>query len=225
MKGRVVTSVAVLIFSFGCNYTRMKTSSDTSKYNLPLDQKGNLSYAVAAQAVFNPKCVCCHGSSGCGGTPQNPFLETYAEVFANLGSIKHVVFETHTMPKRGNLDDREMSILWSWIDMGAPEVAAGSQPVPLGPTYESLDKNIFQPRCIICHSPGNPGKRILLGKDDLLNSPLELILPGNPDESGLVVAVERADEKRMPPAKDGNAPLNDLEKHAIRDWIQNGAKD
>ena len=215
----------VSMFSFSCNYSRMKTSQDNSKYSLPLDQKATLSYDVVAQAIFNPKCVCCHGTSGCGGAPQSPFLDSYANVLANIGGVKRVVFETHTMPKRGVLNDREMSILWSWIEIGSPQNSPGTIAIPLGPTYESIDKNIFQPRCIICHSPGNPGKRVLLTKDELLNSPLLLVIPGNPDESGLVVAVERADEKRMPPAKEGKLQLNDVEKRAIRDWIQNGAQD
>ena len=225
MRGQILSCLILSAISSGCNYTRTKISDDNSRFELPAEQKAGLSYALVAQTVLNPRCVCCHGTSGCNGAPQNPILENYASVFANIGNVKRVVFENHTMPKRGSLDDREMSILWTWIGMGAPENASGSTPIPLGPTYESINQNIFQPKCVICHSPGNPGKRILLGKDDLLNSPLELVIPGNADESGLVVAVERSDEKRMPPAKDGKAPLGDLEKQAIRDWIQNGAKD
>jgi hypothetical protein len=54
---------------------------------------------------------------------------------------------------------------------------------------------------------------------------LELVLPGNPDESGLVIAVERTDEKRMPLAKSGFSPLTPDEMTAIRNWIANGASD
>ena len=64
-----------------------------------------------------------------------------------------------------------------------------------------------------------------MDKDSLMNSPLELVLPGNADESGLVLSVERSDKKRMPPAEDGYSALKDAEKTAIRLWITNGAKD
>ena len=58
-----------------------------------------------------------------------------------------------------------------------------------------------------------------------MNSPLELVIPGNADESGLVVALERSDDKRMPPGKEGYSVLKDDAKLAIRKWIENGAKD
>lgn len=220
-------AIYLIIFlgGFGCNYNRLKGPSlgDNSRFSLPSDQRENLSYAFVAQTVFTPKCVSCHGTSG------GVSLESYSSVAGNIGKIKASVFEAHTMPKRGSLGEQEMSILWTWIEIGAPEQApnggGGPTPIPLGPTYLSINQNIFQPKCVICHSPGNPGQRVPLGKEDLLNSPLDLVLPGNADESGLVIAVERLDDKRMPPAKEGYAALKEDEKRAIRDWIQNGAKD
>lgn len=96
---------------------------------------------------------------------------------------------------------------------------------PILPTYESINKNVFMVSCKDCHNPAGSGKRILFDKLSLLNSPLELVIPGDPDESGLVVALERLDGKRMPPAKEGYTALKDEQKLAIRQWIENGAKD
>lgn len=210
----------------GCNYSRLKDASldgDNSRFSLPIDQRADLSYSYVSQKVLGPKCISCHGGSG------GVSLESYQSVLQHLGNIKKVVFQTQTMPKNGGLNQQEMSILWTWIDMGAPELAPGGNtgptPLPLAPNFASIDQNIFQNKCVTCHSPGGPGKRILLNKDDLLNSPLELVLPGNADESGLVIAVERIDNKRMPPASEGYSALKDEEKQAIRDWIQNGAND
>lgn len=216
--------VLALIFMFGCNYTKLKNvNGDNSRFSLPPDQKAQLSYGLVDAQVLGPRCVACHGTSG------GVSLERYSDVMANLDKIKNAVFVTHTMPKRGDLNDREMSILWSWIEIGAPEQAPGCgnecNPPPLEPTYDSIKQNIFERKCVACHSPGKPAARVSLEKNDLLNSPLELALPGNPDESGLVIAVERNDDKRMPPAKEGYSPLKTEEKSAIRDWIQNGAKD
>ncbi|HEY8272238.1 MAG TPA: c-type cytochrome domain-containing protein [Pseudobdellovibrionaceae bacterium] len=96
---------------------------------------------------------------------------------------------------------------------------------PLVPSYESINKRIFIAACKDCHNSGGSGKRVLLDKVSLLNSPLELVIPGNPDESGLVLSLERNDDKRMPPSKEGYAPLKEEEKAVIRKWIENGAMD
>ena len=221
----VFSSLIVALF-VGCNYNRIKDPNlggNNSRFSLPADQRGNLSYALVSQKVFVPKCISCHGTSG------GISLESYQSTLANIEKIKSSVFDARTMPKRGTLDPAELSVLWTWIEIGAPEQAPGGgpgpTPLPLGPSFASIDQNIFQVKCLVCHSPGNPGKRILLGKTDLLNSPLELVVPGNPDESGLVIAIERADDKRMPPAKDGYSELKVEEKSAIREWILNGAVD
>ncbi len=70
----------------------------------------------------------------------------------------------------------------------------------------------------------------LVTKEDLLNSPLELVIPGNVEESGLMIAITRVDQKRMPPIKDehgnptGYSALPDLEIEAIKKWILDGAQ-
>lgn len=93
----------------------------------------------------------------------------------------------------------------------------------LEPTFESIDRIIFQKTCTDCHYSGGDGKRVLLDKKSLLNSPLELVIPGNPDESGLIISLERTDDKRMPPAEDGYDVLSSEEISVIRKWIEIGA--
>ena len=209
----------------GCGYYHidLRAKENNSKFSLPPSLKATLSYNLLASRIFSPKCVGCHGTSG------GVSLGTLVSVRQNIPAILRTVFDLHTMPKNGSLSDDEMSLLWSWIEIGAPDNATGGgtgpEPIPLGPTFASLDQNIFQNGCINCHAPGKPAARVPLGKEALLNSPLELVIPGDPDDSGLVIDVERTDPKRMPPAKDGYSPLTDPEKLAIRQWIQNGAKD
>ncbi len=209
----------------GCNYTKLKQSSadDNLKFSLPEEKLSSLSYSVVSQKIFSPKCVSCHGNSG------NVSLESYSDITRNIALIKKAVFEEKTMPKRGSLTEEELSYLWNWIKLGAPEQAQNGNvdPIPesILPTYDSINRNVFQTSCKDCHNPIGSGKRILFDKDALLNSPLELIIPNNPDESGLVVALERTDSKRMPPAKEGYSALKDDAKAAIRKWIENGAKD
>ncbi len=228
MKSFVWFFLLLTFSTLGCNYAKVKKASENEQngnlqFKLPQEKLSELSFSLIYQKVIGPKCVACHGQSG------NINLETYTEVFKNLNSIKKVVFVEQTMPKRGSLSDEEKSYLWSWIDMGGPEQSRNGNAVPdlepITPTFESIDKNVFQTSCKECHNSTGTGKRILLDKKSLLDSPLELIIPGNSDESGLVIALERIDDKRMPPAKEGYSALNEKVKAAIRMWIDNGAKD
>lgn len=209
-----------------CNYTRLKEAGNSTVQTLgTIDQNEKLTmmnYEFIATRIITPKCQNCHGDSG------NINLETYERVISHLDAIRKAVFVEQTMPKRGALTFDEKRLLSNWIALGAPRESEAPPPIdsdPLVPTYESINKHIFQAACIHCHDPTGTGKRILFDKDSLLNSPLELIIPGNSDESGLIVALERTDEKRMPPAKEGYSALKDEQKAVIRKWIDNGAKD
>ncbi len=211
----------------GCNYSKIKNqiANENQRFSLPAEKISELSYAVLAQKVFTPKCVSCHGTSG------NVSLENYADIIRYTDLIKKTVFTDRTMPKRGGLSDEELSYLWNWLKAGAPEfpqsgaVNPPTEAEPLTATFASIDKHVFQVSCKDCHNPTGTGKRIALDKESLLNSPLELIIPGNPDESGLIIAIEREGSKRMPPEEDGYAALKEETKTMMRKWIENGAKD
>ena len=222
---RLFSIFIVSLVFVSCNYTKIKDSKADKnlKFSLPNEKISELSYGLLAQKVFVPKCVSCHGNSG------RVNLESYSEVLKNLGKIEKSVFEEGTMPKRGTLTREEMAYLWNWIQLRAPENSQNGKPPPetepILATFESINARVFQTTCKDCHNPIDSGKRVPLDKESLLNSPLELVLPGNSDESGLVIAIERMDEKRMPPAKEGYSALSDEAKTAIRNWIQNGATD
>ena len=209
----------------------LESKNQFNLVDLPAEEISQLSFSLVSQKIFASKCVSCHGNAG------GINLESYPEVVKNINLIKKAVFDKKTMPKNGSLTNEELSYLWNWIKIGAPEQPQNGNTNPLpnplpdplpGPilaTYDSINKNIFQNSCKDCHNSAGSGKRILFDKDALLNSPLELVIPGNPDESGLIVALERNDDKRMPPAKEGYSALTDEAKWAIRKWIENGAKD
>jgi mono/diheme cytochrome c family protein len=190
-----------------------------------------LSFEYVKQEVLQPKCINCHGTSG------NVNLETFASVKSVMSGIIKAALINKTMPKDSSLTQAQYDILLNWIALGAPEKADGSvgtpepkptatpQPMPLEPTFSSIKTNIFTNRCLSCHSPTGLGANVSLStREDLLNSPRDLVLPGNPDESGLVIAIERTDEKRMPPPSTGSA-LSGSEIKTIRDWITAGSKD
>ena len=94
--------------------------------------------------------------------------------------------------------------------------------LPLKPTFAAVFDNIIIDKCLECHSPGGKSEKFpLTSWKEILDSPLELVIPGNPEESGLYIAVTRTDEKRMPSK---GAPLSSEELKAIYDWIKDGAK-
>lgn len=230
---------AALVLALSCNYKVEKTTDSGAGTGSPVG-KASISFQVVHDRVLVPRCLGCHSSSG--GLID---LETYESVIQHWPAIERVALVEKTMPKDGPLSPEESATLQEWVEAGKPRDPAGPPPVttatptpspmptpsptpmsvPLEPKFNSIKANIFVVRCLFCHSPTGEGANVKLDtSSDLLNSPRDLVLPGNPDESGLVIAVERKDSKRMPPPKTGDG-LSAAEIKTIRDWIQNGAPD
>lgn len=206
-----------------CNYTRLKEPKDSGNQNFgdlkPEEKLSMMNYSFINSRILQPKCVSCHGSSG------DVNLESYDSIKSNLSKIQEAVFTEGTMPKRGALTSEEKRLLWNWIRMGAPMQSSEPPPEeePMIATYESIRSHIIEPKCLTCHNPTGEGNKVPLDRQGLLDSPLELVLPGNADESGLIIALERKDDKRMPPAKEGYSALKPEQIQIIREWINNGA--
>ena len=215
-----------------CSYSKEKEPA------LDLPPLGNylaseLTFRSVYARVIRPSCVGCHGNGG------GINLESYANVKASLGRIYDAAIQKRTMPKAPNapLSREDLGLLNAWIRSGAPEIAPGEDPgqppPPLEAKFDSIKFHILEPKCVSCHAPGKPVGRIpLVTKEDLLNSPLDLVLPGNPDESGIMLSIRGVNpEKIMPPLKDadgkptGFSKLTDQEIETVSAWIKNGAKD
>lgn len=80
---------------------------------------------------------------------------------------------------------------------------------------------IFEDHCLRCHKPGNTKGDVELGAWDALKEQ-QVIVPGEPEHSGLVEAITGSDGEppRMP--KEG-APLTKEQVEAVRQWIEDGA--
>ncbi len=91
-------------------------------------------------------------------------------------------------------------------------------------TYDSIKTGFLEQKCIYCHQPGHKASRVpLLTREDLLNSPLEIVIPGNSEESDIILVLAKEARKPMPP-KNSNAPLVTDEDIAIlKQWIDKGA--
>lgn len=221
-KSLNVILIVFLGISSGCQYKIYKDSAGkVQTFEISKEQKARLSYAYIMNRIFLRNCVSCHGKSS------SLNLESYPEVVAQLSKIKLAVFVDHSMPKNSVLTSDELSELWNWIELGAPEKSqtgiAEPPPEPIEATFSSIDKNIFQVSCVKCHAPEKSASSVLLTREELMDSPRDLVLPGNANESGLVLSLERKDGKRMPPAKKGYEPLKPEQLKAIREWISQGA--
>jgi uncharacterized membrane protein len=238
----VATLTSVVLIMSACNYRIAKSERTSNQPNDKLATLAQLDYNVVAEYVFKPSCTGCHGQVA------GVNLETYDSVFRKLSLVEEQALKRRTMPPQGGLTACQSELLQAWIAEGAPKIASQPAPVltacggsilnparpptsspalptvPVEATYASIDQNIIQPKCLSCHSSGGVAGRVPLGTlSDLLTSPLEIVIPGSPDESGLIIMVARTDAKRMPPPTVGPS-LSLAEVNAVRAWIEQGAK-
>lgn len=94
----------------------------------------------------------------------------------------------------------------------------------LSANFSSIKKEILDVSCVRCHSRGSSNldaSRIPFeSREDLLNSPRDLVVPKDPDSSGLVISIRPGAKKPMPPS---GPPLSTDEITIIFQWIENGA--
>lgn len=83
-------------------------------------------------------------------------------------------------------------------------------------TFASIQQNIFNPQCVVCHNAVRASAGISLASlSDIQRG--GVIIPGNPSGSLLVQEIESG---RMP---QGGNHLAQNEIDAVKLWIQNGA--
>lgn len=213
-----------LLFSFlilnACNYRIDKSPDNSNALEKLAEKPDSLSYSVIKHYIFDAKCMACHS----GGSIN---LDSYKLVKDRIIEIKKVATESLTMPPKAPLSSAEIRVLRTWIQMGAPEFAKDPVEIPeepLEPSFTSIQKNILNKRCLACHSPNGSADHIpLVSYNDLINSPREIVIPENPEESGIIIAIKRTDDKRMPPPETGSQ-LTTNEIQIIEKWILDGAK-
>jgi hypothetical protein len=113
---------------------------------------------------------------------------------------------------------------------------AGGRPtdgdVPLAPTLESIQANVFNAYCVICHAGAAAPQGLRLDAANSYNylvgvpsrevGSLLRVEPGNPDDSYLIHKLEgRASEGDQMPL--GGPPLPDSTIAFVRQWIADGA--
>jgi len=117
------------------------------------------------------------------------------------------------------------------LDISGRPLSEGGN-VPLAPTLDSVQANVFNPSCVICHAGANApqGLRLdaansftnLVGVPSRQNSSLFRVAPGKPDESYLIRKLEgsASEGEKMPL---GGPPVPQSTINFIRQWISDGA--
>jgi len=80
-----------------------------------------MGFQYVTENVFQPRCYKCH--SAAGGNVHGVNLETYSKVYALRKKIRDVALVRKIMPPAkagGPLSAREATILWNWLNAGAP---------------------------------------------------------------------------------------------------------
>jgi len=117
------------------------------------------------------------------------------------------------------------------LDISGRPLSEGGD-VPLGPTLESVQANVFNPSCIVCHSGANApqGLRLdavnsftnLVGVASRQDSSFLRVAPGDPDRSYLIRKLEgtASTGQQMPL---GGPPIPQSTIEFVRQWIIDGA--
>jgi uncharacterized membrane protein len=222
--------VAVLFLTASCSYRLDKQgASDAGVGGPTAEMMARISYADVS-TIFQNRCVTCHGSSG------GVNLESLASARTALARIRQSTIIEHRMPKSpgASLSDEERMTLWAWIDAGAPEVPANGgsvtppQPTmpPLEPTFDSIKSHIIDKKCLSCHSPGGKAERDpFVTRSDLVDSALDIVVPGDASQSEIVHVLTPGSRRPMPPSDSGITPVSQEDLEVIKTWINKGATD
>jgi uncharacterized membrane protein len=227
---KIILIIAFGLLAEGCSYRKNKESGGFESLFISQQSIDSISYQEVKNKVFIPKCISCHGNSG------NVNLENYSNSRSFLEQIKQSALIEKRMPKSGSevLTSDEYMLLATWVRAGGPETPlnGGNIPPPLPvevlkPEFTSIKKLIIDRKCLSCHKPDGKAPRVLLNTPaDMINSPLEIVIPGNPEESGLILTLDRETaSKPMPPMDSGITAISAQDMEVVKEWIRKGAKD
>lgn len=118
------------------------------------------------------------------------------------------------------------------LDVSGRPLSEGGD-VPLAATLASIQANVFNPSCVVCHSGASAplGLRLdaassftaLVGVASSQNSSFQLVAPGNPDASYLIKKLEgTAAEGEQMPLGGPSVPQSTI--NFVRQWITDGAE-
>ena len=217
---KLTLMLLVLIVS-SCNYKIEK--NDVRDVQISDEMLNSVSYKQLREEVLIPKCLSCHGNAG------GVNLESYESCVKHISDISRSCLQTKSMPKApvSPLNQRQLEVLTAWVEAGGPEKpstpdSSENQDEEPSSGFKKIKSEILETKCLSCHSKGEHAGHIPLEtKEDLLHSPLSLVIPGKPEASLIHNITAPGAMNMMPPI--GVEPLSKAQRELIRIWIQEGA--
>lgn len=218
MNKASLLTIAMISLLFGCSYRDLKNTDPSSG---SLGQSGaNLSFQQIQASILGPKCARCHGWVASYETVKSFGQDIRARI--NSMSVNFVM----PPPNAAALTPDEKNALSAWIAAGAPlDGTAPPAPNPTQPTqppgnpnpptppappaprlsFETVNREVFQPKCARCHSGMMASYESVLANLQFIEMRVRSTF----------------DFERMPPPR---APqLTVEEQDLLFDWIQAGA--
>lgn len=227
----IVTLMLGLLFQ-NCSQLGSSDEVNSSARSTTSEQEILLSKSLLIMQV---NCASCHNNeiktNGVNVTSLDEMLIQGAIVINEpiLSPIIQVL-QNPTVAEHGALKQKDINTLSKWIAEGFKDNANGgevvvAEPVPLGPTWRSVNQNIISRRCTGCHNnvtlSGGVSFTTLAGVRSRLT-------PGNPTGSLFfqrIAGLPRANGTVGAIMPLGGVPLNPMEQAAISQWIAAGAMD
>ncbi len=179
--------------------------------------QGKVSFESVRTNIFVPHCVSCHSQ-----------YSTYSGIKRDISLIEDAVFQNRMPKSAPPLSNELKEILVKWIALGSPNSNDNEDDIEkLEPKWSSLSKNLFVPRCVICHSPNGQAKFLDLStkesvygmRDQIFGSGRKFINSEVPSESYLIEIVTD-DVEPMPPTWSKIPRLTDDEVSKLLKWIE-----
>lgn len=225
MKSMKVKIKSVLILSF--SFMTVLFYQNCSK---PVSQSSSLvsgltSFDIVEQkaiAVLNAKCATCHNASSPNGgvvMDMDSLLASGAVVPTEPGiSPLFQAISNGRMPPSRPMAQEDIMAISEWITKMSKDggvVLPPDAPLPLGPTFASISKNILVPKCLRCHNAANSAGGVNYATYNSASNTVQKTLPMN---SSFYTSV--AVRNTMP--KDAPGSLSTDERTAIFNWITAG---
>lgn len=228
---RLVTIVLLSSSFYGCNYNDLKNAPPTNGKS-DRDAFQSVDFQTVKTKVIDAACIRCHsGAAPKGGV----ILETYADVFRQAANVRLQVESGAMPPRPPGLSVEQKSLLFAWVDSGAPETTvvtpapapvpgppAGPGTPPIGgpapgptptppvatiPDFETVSREVFIPHCLKCHD----------NKTQKGDVNLEVYALAKSFTSEIALALDTDDMPRRAPA------LPPELKAIVYAWIDGGA--
>ena len=174
----------------------------------------DLSFSVIKERILNNNCIQCHKA-----------YDDYQTVLSEKDKILNAVLSDRMPKDAPPLANNLKGLLSAWVKAGAP---AGQLPPQqdsgkLEPTWASLSKRVFFPKCVQCHNPNGQAKFMDLSTRQRFFEEREYLLGNFEDvKNSYLLEILTDPNEPMPPEWTDLGRLSEEELKVIKEWIEKG---